>query len=510
MKFNYFVKGLVTFLVIGLYLVVTPFIQLPETGMYDSKRVLQLLLFLVFAVIFLIKVFRANTSNKTFALSKKVLFTIFLIMALGFLSTLLSVFPQDAFLEIFLFGVLLSLSLLISVNTRHGNLVLGKFIYIAALLFTGIYLIYFFGNYIAAHLNPLVPMWPDRLAVAIRIGDTLHRGEEVLNFTHKRFFNHIQTWTLPLIISAVLYFKNNKLYRNLLLVLLVCWWCLVFASGARGTITAFVLACLVLIFLFRKRSYSYLSFAGIGVVGGLVSYWLLFKVIVPSESLPVARMSDSGRLGMWDKALEMWLSNPILGAGPMHYAVIKGEPYFAHPHNFYLQFLAEWGILALMGFLVLLISYFLFFKKRFMSEGLKVREMSYKNTAVYMGMTGSLLGGFLHAGVSGVFHTPMSQIWMVLIIAWFLSLWNRYHDSHSVIKISKKYFAIFYMVLVAGLLYSASPYLSKLDKEHVQYRSDFEDAKLYPRFWEQGLIYEREEGRTVQGEEKTGSDGPEF
>jgi O-antigen ligase len=62
---------------------------------------------------------------------------------------------------------------------------------------------------------------------------------------------------------------------------------------------------------------------------------------------------DSHRLRVWSKAIKEFKTNPILGSGygaTRYYDEILDE-YFTHPHNIFLQFLAETGIVGFICFL---------------------------------------------------------------------------------------------------------------------------------------------------------------
>lgn len=484
---------------IGSYLILAPFVLLPNIGMYDSKRILQIILFAGLALIYLYSIFRSSDQqNKVYANYKVILLVSFFV-CLGIISSLTSHFSRFAFIEVSMIGILIMSIVLLSESTSKGQYQLGKLIYLCTLLFVSIYLVLFFGNFISSHLDPLVPLWPDRLAIKIQLGDAIHKGTEVLYFGNRRFFNHIQTWTLPLLVSLALYVKTKIAYRTLILLLLTSWWSLAFASGARGTLVAFVFACLVLSILFRKRIFSFISTTAGTSIAGFLVYYLMFKAFTPSQSLPVVRMSDTGRLEKWQKAWDLWVENPLLGIGPMHYASIGGENYAAHPHNFYLQLLTEWGIIALFSFLALLVLYILFVKKTFLFNNFTFKELSKRNTYIYMGFIGSAVAGFTHAGVSGIFHTPISQIWAILILAWLISLWNRNSNHKRNFSIQRKYLVVFYVLLISVLCSLIIPGIGSLDRDHDKFLKENDKAKISPRFWEQGLILEKEGGTTESG-----------
>lgn len=59
-----------------------------------------------------------------------------------------------------------------------------------------------------------------------------------------------------------------------------------------------------------------------------------------------ALVTLSARDVVWGHAISAFLSSPVLGIGPMQFADYIKLSYGSHPHNIYLQVIAEWGLLA--------------------------------------------------------------------------------------------------------------------------------------------------------------------
>jgi len=95
-------------------------------------------------------------------------------------------------------------------------------------------------------------------------------------------------------------------------------------------------------------------------LGSIVESLALFDartVLVTDENFAAVQ-----RMAFWQTALAMWEAHPWVGVGPGNYPVAYGqyhvhpafsEPLAGHPHNFYLQLLAEAGIIGLAAYLLL-------------------------------------------------------------------------------------------------------------------------------------------------------------
>ena len=94
------------------------------------------------------------------------------------------------------------------------------------------------------------------------------------------------------------------------------------------------------------------------VVSGLIIILILSCLKLNSED---GRISFDARLIIWQKALEVFKNYPLTGIGPGTF-----EDYFPsypiwgvpQPHNLYLAFLIQTGIIGFIGFIWLLVWFF--------------------------------------------------------------------------------------------------------------------------------------------------------
>jgi O-antigen ligase len=151
-------------------------------------------------------------------------------------------------------------------------------------------------------------------------------------------------------------------------------------SYSRGAWLAFVMAAVMVWSLRSRRAFAVLvALALVAVIalplgvmdlmpsfitarlGSITESMALFDartVLVTDENFATVQ-----RMAFWQTALAMWEEHPWVGVGPGNYPVAYAkyyvhpafpEPLAGHPHNVYLQFLAEVGIVGLAAYLLLL------------------------------------------------------------------------------------------------------------------------------------------------------------
>ncbi len=112
------------------------------------------------------------------------------------------------------------------------------------------------------------------------------------NYANIRFFNHYQTWTLPLLGGILLSIpKDWNIARGGVLGLIALWWALIFASNVRGTIVAMGVAAVGVGLLFRRHAKPWLLVQAAGLLAGIGLYYLLFST---GGSPPVVEKFSEG------------------------------------------------------------------------------------------------------------------------------------------------------------------------------------------------------------------------
>lgn len=485
-------RKIIIFLIVG-FLIFSLYIQLPDIYQYDSKRILQLLVLLTIGILLLIPILKSlskghSLNSLKFPESKLILASVILLFVAGLISVILASNFRNALLEFSFFFILFSLVLILAPTNLRQHYFFGKVISATALIFSALYVVIFLGNYISSFYNPMIAVWPERYDFTITIDDVVLVGKEVLFFDNVRFFNQIQTWTLPIIVGFIAYFKTlkkNITFEFLLVLLASFWWMLLFATGGRGTILGTLLSLIILLFIFKREAYQLLKNGVVTFFVGGLFYTIFFKVIasdVKTTSLARNFSSGSKRLELWGNALKTWLDTPFFGVGPMHNAKMSSAgPDYAHVHNFYLQILSEWGSIAFFALVVLIVMFLYSIFKNYSKA-----NRSASNKIIFITFTWALTAGLIHAFVSGVMMTPMSQMWAVMLLAWFLGFSNRILMNKQFLQI--KYIHGLYIIFLVTILWLVSDDIFNLQEIYREYLMKYPNSILYPRFWGQGLF----------------------
>lgn len=475
------------------FLIFTPYLNIPDYLHYDNKRLLQLCIFGTIGLLVLYKFFskkneyQIDNHNQRLGYSNYLISGFLILFSTGIISAFLSYSIEYALLEFVIFFLLLSLLFILKPLNQKTHLFLGKIILASATIYSGLYLVLFFGNYISSFYNPMITLWPDKYNFSIMINEIELQGKETLFFTHKRFFNHTQTWTIPILVGFICYhrykFSDQWVISALLILLASFWWMLIFASGGRGSVLSLVLSVIVLSIIWRKDLIPFLKYGSVSLAISTLFYFIFFKLIPNSNgNMPLLRSSDSGRLNMWQVAMESWWQNPFFGIGPMHYSKLETDPFFAHPHNFYIQFLTEWGIIAFIALVFIIVILI-----KNVIDNYPEENQKFQTKFLYISVSWSLSAALIHAFFSGVFHTPMSQVWFVLMTGWLLGF-NRKKNSASQSFPLHRYASFTFVALLLITAFLVYDDAFSIYQGYEEYLTNYPESKFYPRFWGQGLF----------------------
>ena len=255
----------------------------------------------------------------------------------------------------------------------------------------------------------------------------------VVGYDNYRFFNHVQTVALPLLAIVALRPSDERAgrwARAAAWFSMVVYWTFVFCSGARGTALGVAAAMVAAGLLSGWRATGAVQRTlALAAALGFAGYALVFLLLPAIGVLPIGASaerslpslaSDSARLQLWHIAWDDIKACPWLGIGPMHYAHFP-NPKAAHPHNIYLQVAAEWGTPMLLAILAIA-------GRALWRFGRVVRHASSdsrnEGAALLVACLAFLADGF----VSGNFVMPVSQMWIVLCIAWAMG-WYRMQSA---------------------------------------------------------------------------------
>lgn len=312
-------------------------------------------------------------------------------------------------------------------------------------------------------------------------------------FSNYRFFNHVQTVALPLLVLLCLLVKSRSA-RYGACALASVWWGLLFLTAGRGTMVGIAAACLAVLVLRRKHGFAFCRMLGLTACGGLAVYALLSTVLPTLAGLdPMGVMSGlaqrsaadptSLRLPLWTRGLELIAAHPLFGVGPMHYGHYAIDlQNGAHPHDWLIQFGAEWGIFGLV-FLCGAIGFAIRALMRTAPLLAAGDSDDQQMLAAWIAIGAAILVDGL---VSGLFVMPMSQLWIALYLGcaagWTMSF-QRAPAGEAGARATAG--VLILLMALAGIAVGVAPELSKIVR---QVPRTAEEAALYngydhPRIW---------------------------
>ena len=471
------ILSLVVVVLIGLYLVVTSaFYPLGFLSPFDAKRLLQLILF---AALIIFSVSWAPLREMTIAqlsrLSPSNSIFLGLFFIIGILSSIRLAHPAYALVDVAMIFVMI---MLIAVTAASREL--------AGTLFDR----WAVGLLAAMGLAVAVEELMGFLAGWV-FGFEFDFNLALMHFGHPRFYNQLQTWSIPVLAALPLLFPAKRWIKFACIALLGLQWFLVIAVGARGTAGSLFVAMVFVALWLPEQRKSWLRYQLMGVLTGIVIYsGVLFMngVLIPQSKLGDfyansagrSMMHTSGRNKIWRLSVDDAIKHPLLGAGPTHYACDGEKIRAAHPHSFPVRILGEWGLIALLLVLILAIRIGFSFLKN-----LKYNNKASQTDPPLRAMLAiSLIAGVIHACVSGLLIMPASQVATILIAGWILSLSGN-------VRLQAKIPSMAFSLSVAGVFITCAVLVFAISEstqlsERASYAT--QNGPMLPRFWQDGRV----------------------
>lgn len=465
-----------TQLPVALYLLAVPLVGIATErwGGNDLARIAQIALGLVCAAWAI-----ALWAQGNWLIVKPALVVGVVSLVLAIASAALASMPTMAFRELALFAGLAAVALVIG-RARDLTRAPGALTSIAG------------GLYVAVVVMLFV--------LATAAGQTVNRPDLFIGYDSYRFFNHVQTAALPLaVLSAVLASVEPGWPRWLRVVA----WCaaiggfaLLFATMGRGTLVGIAGATALVLVIFGRRAFPLARAMAIAAGSGLVFFAALFLALPVLMGVEPALHSDfygpregsaQVRFMLWGIALDHIRAAPWLGIGPMHYAHYPtGDA--SHPHNFYLQVAAEFGL----PFFLIVVALALAGARR-MVAAIRTCEAPAQRLCG-MGLLLACLAIAIDALFSGNLVMPVSQVWAAFTVgwsvAWMRSL-RRSPESAAATKVSPapaigRWLASALLLSQVWLTIDAWPQAVDLDSYLQEAARRFPTAVTNPRFWSHG------------------------
>lgn len=478
-------------LVVSVMVVLGPLtstsLGLTNSGYHDDQRVLEVLCLSLGALLLILNLWCDKPVWVSTGKPIAGLMAIFFIF--GFFSSVVAYSPRYALYEWSSFGLLLLLAGVIA-NEVARNL---KQQLDLVLLVLGL------GCALYVFNVALVYVW------VLQSGMQPDVSEFIVGFNNYRFFNHVQTISFPLLGLLTLRSGQQsaaaKNPAHYWWVLLSLWWMLLLVSSGRGTFVG-ILTGIIMVFFWRGRQalpwcriMLFSAMAGLAAYGvfflllpmlmGLQPFWFLNEIVERSIANP-----GSSRGALWQRAIEMTMSHPLLGAGPLHFAhygrdINNG----AHPHSWPLQIATEWGIPALLSLSAVV---FIAFRK-LLDSARMIALNDLQNQAVLTTWLATGIAILTDGLVSGLIVMPSSQLWIVIYIGcawgWTSSFAQDGSAEKSMVSIKIK-IGLSFLILIMILFLGKGLWPEIID---LQGRQDRESElnpgmRLAPRIWGSGYF----------------------
>jgi putative inorganic carbon (hco3(-)) transporter len=422
-------------------------------SLYDTKRVSQLLLIaLCCFVILTSNPMRQRIHDILITAPKFLIACLLAIITLSLISSFQAPEISFALLEVVLFLGLIILTLSVAAAfTINSQLTISVIIW-SLLIFATYYEIVFFTSYFAS----------------INIDSRVNTHLIFSGFSHRRFFNQYQIWSLPILCLPLLIKPSlNSTLKIAITLIAALWFTILFASTGRGAILSYLLAFALLILLFRSKAIPLLKLNALCFGIGLFIYAILFYIIpkiISLRSYPwdiihvTSTKAISERTTLWLQALEYIKTSPWLGIGPMHYAYYPNA-IGAHPHNSTLQFAAEFGLPATVTIIILVLWFLYKWVSATPNAKSATTQHEHPSTmTLWIAIFFSLLSGLFYSQLSGVIVMPMPQSMLAILIGVMLGMYYlRVNSSKRINPENKSRFLP--IMISAGIILTSLTYL---------------------------------------------------
>ncbi len=229
---------------------------------------------------------------------------------------------------------------------------------------------------------------------------------------------------LVLIPAASIYYILRNLYARwafpLTLMLLSPAFFLLFFSYTRNAYITLAAAAILLSVLLRVFPWKLCLIGGIGFVGLLQ---------LSDIRLSFTAIQGDGRWSLWSMAIDIFKEFPVLGAGIGQYnsafralglSPERDVISIKHPHNIYLQFLSENGLVGLCLALIFLLGMLWWgYKNLRILQKVRSEHKELLNEKRFVWLTAAFFwcawGAFLASGIVG--HNFFQRWWQALVMA---------------------------------------------------------------------------------------------
>jgi O-antigen ligase len=329
-----------------------------------------------------------------------------------------------------------------------------------------------------------------RILVSIRMLGALDPSAFVLGFSNPRFESALHVMLVPLLVLIVTNSEERPLFRLMAWFLATGLVCISCALGTRAFWFDYLIAIPLIFFAVGwSKAKRFLGSIVPILVVGIVIYIALTVVISawwPETSglpPPMRDASLNNRGELWLRALTDFRSSPLLGIGPAQFAATPNRR-AAHPHNWLLQLLGEWGLPATIAFCLFTAMFFVTSRRRIMEEA----RADLSNAM--LATTAVVLIALLNGLVDGNLLMPISQSFAALVLGAAITL-NSTSIQRRSAWVTSSFWRMIFLIAVAASVATVATYAVESYRLQEAGIAEFHrhySGKLLPRFWEQGII----------------------
>lgn len=229
---------------------------------------------------------------------------------------------------------------------------------------------------------------------------------------------------------AVLFLGSFSWRFKIIIAYCTIWIAIgLYVSFSRAGWIASILGLLILLpLILRNKKSQILGFGMVVILLIAVLGWELKTGQIQKRFAPITgegQFTDLGmRLKIWNAARNVWLREPLFGAGPGHFDY-RFRPY-RHPimqmrpgraHNDYLDLLADWGIAGAVPLLVGLLLFFWPAAREWFSTFKNANLPISESRLIILTGAAGLISILAHALVDYQMHLPANAILTVVILA---------------------------------------------------------------------------------------------
>lgn len=346
-----------------------------------------------------------------------------------FKKSLISLKNNFLMLSLIFFNATMYISVFVSLNK---NVALGSSIRFTMYLFIFYCITYNIRNtkYLTVLINTLI--LTNFLVGIITIYQTflsISKGVFTTNtsniFSTLENRNNLGAYLILSMFIVFSYILNSKNIRSRVFytIVFIIQIASIIACQSRNALISMVIGAFILTIMYNKRYFIF----------SIILPIILF--VIPESRLRLLQIFDpaqnNSRIKLWETTLYMIKEHPILGIGFENYSLLYTEylekypdlkvwyEYVAyHPHNAFLKFQVELGILGTISFILFLLSTFILLYKLLKYSNNK------KTKTMVIGITTSFIA-FQFMNLIDSFYTSPKIIITLLVILAFASCYNK-------------------------------------------------------------------------------------